>query len=264
MMNNVYPVFLKPVQYEEIEKALPELPPEPEAPPKPKLIKKNWLEKLILQCDEYEDMQINQRRMNKYYERLAKYHQDLSHYKTRINNILSKTNIDIYRNKQRELTLLHTESAITSHRDVLKGRYEAMFKGHLNSLFNDKIKTNVEFLLPNGNGFVPDFAYVNRETGLCIDIEIDEPYALADNTPIHCIGDDDFRDEYFLSKGWFVIRFAEIQIAQASDKCAQYVESAIKHILSGEPFINSLVPEIKKWSYNESRLMAYQDFRNTY
>lgn len=264
MMNNVYPVFLKSVQYETIENALPELPPEPVAPPKPKLIKKNWLERLILQCDEYEDIQINQRRMNKYYERVAEYHQALTLYKAEINNILAQTNIDIYRNKQRKLTLLHTESATVLHRDVLKGRYEAMFKEHLNELFYDKIKTNVEFLLPNGNGFVPDFAYVNRETGLCIDIEIDEPYALADKTPIHCIGDDDFRDQYFLSKGWFVIRFAEIQIAKFSDKCTQYVEAAINHILFGNPFTNNIVPEIKRWTYNESQLMACQNYRSTY
>ena len=263
-MNDSYPIFLKPPQYENIENTLPEIPPEPPVPSKPKLIKKNWLERLILQCDEVEDMQINQRRMNKYYEKLIKYREAITDYKDKLAYILSQTNIDIYRHKQREQVLLHTEPAVISHRDVLKGRYEAVFKEYLIASFNNNIKTGVEMPLPNDNGFTPDFAYMDRKVGLCIDIEIDEPYTLVDNAPIHCVGNDDFRDQFFLSKGWFVIRFAEIQVARNPHHCVHYIETAIKHILSGEPFVNNMVPEIKKWTYNESKLMISQCFRDTY
>ena len=263
MTMNSYPIFLKPNSFEKIEYDLPPLPEEPPKPREPKLIKKNWFEKLILQCDEFEDQQINQRRIEKYLQKLHQYQEALVVYRQKVQTFLTETNIDIYRRERKRSLLLQTELTKVSERDVLKGRYESMFNSTLKSAFNDKIKDDVEFELPNGLGFVPDFAYIDTTTGLCIDIEIDEPYSLPQKKAIHCIGDDDYRNNYFLQKGWFIIRFAEIQVAQSSNECVQYIENVINHIYTGVPIINNLhlVPQ---WTHKDSYILGLRDFRDTY
>lgn len=48
--------------------------------------------------------------------------------------------------------------------------------------FGGKIHTSLELCLPSGSGYIPDIAYIDDTTGLCIDIEIDEPYSLPENS----------------------------------------------------------------------------------
>lgn len=261
-MNN-YPLFLKSRSYAIIEESKPVLPKPPEQPQSPKLIKKNWLEKLILSCDEYEDKIINANRMQKYFDQLKMYDVDLLEYKKRIHSLLSETNVKIYRDEKKRSALSETTYADLSSRETLKGRYEPFFSHYLSQRFAANIYDNLEFQLPNYNAFVPDFSYVDKQTGLCIDIEIDEPYTSESKIPIHCIGDDDYRNNYFLSKGWFVIRFAEIQIAKYPKQCCDFIQSAIEHITTGKE-IESLNFQVKTWNIYEATEMAKMNFRNTY
>lgn len=260
---STYPIFLKSYSFCNIESSKPQLPEKPQVPSSPKLIKKNWLERTILYCDEYEDELINLKRTARYIEALIEYQAELKKYTDRIKIILSETNIQIYRDNRKRRALGLTAYADLSTRETLKGRYEPFFHNHLKDKFGNKIFDNLEFQLPNSKAFVPDFAYVDKSTGLCIDIEIDEPYTSENQIPIHCIGEDDYRNSYFLSKGWFVIRFAEIQIAMHPNQCCDYINSAIKHVCEGTDIEPFSVP-INRWNYSDSIEMIKKNLRSSY
>jgi len=262
-MSSSYPIFLKSFAFLEVEKSKPEVPQPPALPGKPKLIKKNWLEKLILYTDEYEDQLINLKRTALYLEKLKLYKIEIEKYQLRVNEVLSDTNVRIFRQEQNRLVLAKTQYADLSSRETLKGRYESFFNVFLINFFPDKILDNLEFCLPNGNAFVPDFSYIDKSTGLCVDIEIDEPYTSESKQPIHYINADDYRNRYFQSKGWFVIRFAEIQIVKYPTECCEYISSVINHILKGNE-LNLFLYSVKSWSVFESNEMASIDFRNSY
>ncbi len=258
-----YPIFLKSYSFSRIEESKPTLPKPPEQPQSPKFIKKNWLEKLFLSCDEYEDKVINFNRMQSYLEQLIKYDAELNEYKKRVVVFLSETNIRIFRDERKRSVLSQTTYADLSTRETLKGRYESFFLDYLCVRFSNKISDNLEFQLPNLNAFVPDFSYIDKSTGMCIDIEIDEPYTSDNKVPIHCIGDDDYRNNYFLSKGWFVIRFAEIQIAKYPKQCCDFIQSTIDYITTGKDIEPFNFP-VKSWYNYEATEMAKKNFRNTY
>lgn len=260
---STYPIFLKSYSFCHIELSKPQLPEKPQEPSSPKLIKKNWLERTILYCDENEDNLINLKRTARYLEALIEYDAELNKYYERIKIILSETNIQIYRDERKRSVLALTAFADLSTRETLKGRYEPFFHNHLKAKFGYKIFDNLEFQLPNSKAFVPDFAYVDKSSGLCIDIEIDEPYTSENQIPIHCIGDDDYRNNYFLSKGWFVIRFAEIQIAKHPDQCCDYIDSIIRHISEGTDFELFSVP-VNCWNYSDAMEMIKNNLRNSY
>ena len=58
-----------------------------------------------------------------------------------------------------------------------------------------------------------DLALIHREDeAIRINIEVDEPYSLFSREARHCSGEDDLRDNYFLERGWAVIRFSENQV----------------------------------------------------
>ena len=71
---------------------LPPLPQKPIIPKKPKLIKKNFIEKLFLWCDEEEDREINQRRLDKYRQDLEIYNKAIIEYKAKVAEVLSESN----------------------------------------------------------------------------------------------------------------------------------------------------------------------------
>lgn len=248
-----YPIYIQPRRFTVISESLPPLP---QAPPKPKLIKKNWFEKLILWEDEWEDREINARRLMKYEQRLLQY-------KEEVKKILDSTVVDLFREKKKQEFISQTEPADISFRDVKQGRYEESFYYALKAHFGGKIHTNLELRLPSGSGYIPDIAYIDGTTGLCIDIEIDEPYSLPEKQPIHCIGDDNYRNEYFNSKGWFVIRFAEEQVAQQPEACCNYIRAIIEHIYDGKP-INSSVNIVNQWTYWDAKEMADKNYRDSY
>jgi hypothetical protein len=260
---STYPIFLKSHSFRNIEESKPLLPKQPEQPQSPKLIKKNWLEKLILYCDEYEDKTINLKRIDRYLEKVIEYEAELKKYNERVKGILSETNIKIYHDERKRSVLSQTVFADLSTRETLKGRYEPFFHTYLKTKFGNNIFDNLEFQLPNSNAFVPDFSYIDKSSGLCIDIEIDEPYTSDSKIPIHCIGDDDYRNNYFLSKGWFVIRFAEIQVAKHPHLCCNFIQAIIEYLTVGKEFEPFSFP-YNCWSYSAASDMAKNNIRNTY
>lgn len=77
--------------------------------------------------------------------------------------------------------------------------------------------------------FEPDIAIIDKSnSNLRIDIEIDEPYAGLTRQPIHCKGEDVYRDIYFVDRGWIVLRFSEYQIHSQENDCLRYIAETIK------------------------------------
>ena len=261
MMNN-YPIFFYSEPYLRIESLKPELPQEPQKP-ELKLVKKNWFEQLILWGDDADDYRINTKRRLKYEIALAEYQQKLEEYTRKITEILSETNLKNFRQQERERAIFNTNQGSELSHDVLRGRYETIFYEYLKNKFGNLIRNNIEFELPNGRAYVPDFAYINTTNGLCIDIEIDEPYTIPDGQPIHYEGIDDIRNEFFTSKGWFIVRLAEEQIAKHPQLCIDFISGIINSILTGEE-IKDFQYQIPHWTYTEAQEMFINHYRTTY
>lgn len=263
-MSKTYPVFCVPRWFLTLKDQLPPLPQKPILPKEPKLIKKNFIEKLFLWCDEAEDQEINQRRLDRYRQELEKYNEALIKHKAKVAEVLSENNIQSFRDGYKKKLLSITLKAADLSREVQKGRYEQLFKTKLVEVFGERIYDNME--LNNNDQFysyVPDFVYLDRRTGLSIDIEIDEPYSIPSQMPIHYIGSDDYRNDSFTQNGWFVIRFAEIQIALYPKECIEYIRSVINHILNGTDISPFCYP-IKQWDMIEAYNMAKCNYREQY
>ena len=257
-----YPIIILSSRYKAVEYLVPELPEKPKEP-ELKLIKKNWFEKLILWCDEYDDLEINNQRKVRYEKQMEQYRQDLAVYQQKVKEILSDTNLSIFRQIERENRMTAYSQGEELSRDVLKGKYEDFFVSKLKRAFGDKISDRIEFTLPNGNAFVPDAAYVDSSTGLCIDIEIDEPYSLPGGKPIHYIGGpDEYRNSFFAGKGWFVLRFAEEQVAKYSDECIGFIKDFISQLKMGtQP---SFSHPVDRWSLGDALSFFSYNYRQTY
>lgn len=98
---------------------------------------------------------------------------------------------------------------------------------------------DVEYHLENDkvtNYYYPDIAYIDDKKDTYIDIEVDEPFYMDGNKKkaihYHISGDriDKERDMNFVSKGWCVIRFSEIQVKEEADRCAKYVYDCVQYI----------------------------------
>lgn len=259
---NDYPIIVRSIRYQAVDNLMPTLPEKP-MEPELKLVKKNWFEKLILWCDDYDDQEINNRRTERYEEQMRKYRKDLVLYQSKVNEILSETNISIFRQLERERKISTTSRGEDLDHDVIKGRYEKSFVTLLKEHFSSKITDQIEFTLPNGNSFVPDAAYIDSVSGLCIDIEIDEPYTIPDGKPIHYIGgSDDYRNNFFAERGWFVIRFAEEQVAKYPKECITFIEQFISMLSVGA--IPIFRYPVNRWSYSDSHSLFLNNFRQTY
>lgn len=123
----------------------------------------------------------------------------------------------------------------------------------------------------NCRPFEPDIVMLNESENknIFIDIEIDEPYEGYSRAPIHELGKDDYRDQFFRNRGWIVIRFAEIQIFTQPKSCAKYIAKVIHAIdpsstnylqFENEP---DLIP-IEQWSSFQSKKWAQEKYREKY
>lgn len=106
-------------------------------------------------------------------------------------------------------------------------------------------------LFADGCPYEPDFAYIDVEKGIFIDIEVDEPYSGWEKTPIHYrIGNrtnDGKRNERFTERGWIVLRFSEKQVFEQTMSCLKYLYQQICRIDTSMAIPSSLdsVPDLK-------------------
>lgn len=147
------------------------------------------------------------------------------------------------------------------------GLTESYFEYKLNKYFKGHIKTNK--VIDNGwkHPYQPDFILYYPKYNLCIDIEIDEPYAMGRQNPIHF--NDQKRNNFFLSKGWHIIRFAEEQVCRYPDLCCKMISEFIRFTTEESIWTEGLedfkdIPDIPAWTESEAEQMAKSSYRNGY
>ncbi len=153
-----------------------------------------------------------------------------------------------------------------------KGKAEDKFGDCLRQYFPGKIHSGLTLNIPDyPHPYTPDFAYLDYSLKLHIDIELDEPYAYNTKEPTHYLGawKDDNRNNFFLGKGWVVIRFSEEQVVRHPHSCCKTVAQAIAEVLGDNSVLNQFatVPNLqpmRRWTQSEAEDMAANDYRNTY
>ncbi|MBD5307916.1 MAG: hypothetical protein HDS15_01365 [Bacteroides sp.] len=202
---------------------------------------------------------------------LARYKDDLSKYEAIVRKLTNPNHLQSYRAKKIKQLLSNIArvklTELSSKDVVKKGASEDFFIDYLKKLgFN--VMTG--YKLPVGKSFYyPDL--IIEHDGLYIDVEIDEPYAVNDGTPIHYATGhnssiDKERNEYFNRMGIEVIRFSEEQIFRNTETCARVIRDYIQTIKQGKKYSLTLNNQftIQKWSRDESIRMAHLKFRRTY
>lgn len=147
------------------------------------------------------------------------------------------------------------------------GLTESYFEYKLDKYFKGHVITNK--VIDNGweYPYQPDYILYYPKYNLCIDIEIDEPYAIGGKNPIHF--NDEKRNNFFLSKGWNIIRFAEEQICRYPDLCCKMISEFIRFSTGESIWTEGMedfsdIPDISAWSKKEAEKMASSSYRNSY
>ena len=147
------------------------------------------------------------------------------------------------------------------------GRSETYFDYKLDKYFRGFIQRNVSIEDPGKTRrFKPDYVFYDPGRKIYIDIEIDEPYVLVKNIPIHYKGADDKRNDYFLSKGWDVIRFTEEQIANFPNACCKFISTHIYHRCGEHIWIEgfAMIPDLNEVGHHSGEdaiRLAAEGFR---
>lgn len=151
-----------------------------------------------------------------------------------------------------------------------RNRIEPLFHQYLDRAFPGKIHCGLTLSRPEKRQpYYPDLAYVDPVVQLCIDIEIDEPYAYKTGHPIHYIGSDDTRNQFFLDRGWLVLRFSEEQAICHPDGCCKAIAQLIATVLGEDQWRDRFydVPDLEpipQWTKAEAEQMATQATRDCY
>lgn len=132
-----------------------------------------------------------------------------------------------------------------------------------------QVLKNVSFPVKNCNyGYKPDIAIVWKSKGICIDVEVDEPYDILSRKPIHYLdGDcsDYLRNAYFLENGWYVARVTEEQVIKKIEDVYNYISRLVFAISEDERFkVDSDIKPVKRWTREEAQRMAENNYREGY
>lgn len=155
-----------------------------------------------------------------------------------------------------------------------EGRYERMFGEYLRRYFSNKIQTKLKVQNPNyseGYHYTPDFAYIDDQLNLHIDIEIDEPYVYRSGQPTHYLyaDKDRRRNDFFNNRGWIVIRFSEEQVIRHPHSCCKTIARQIAEITRDTSILNRFanIPDLRQqpqWTEAEAIEMAQKRVRDKY
>lgn len=208
----------------------------------------------------------------------ARYVKELPSYQRRKHSHEEEQKIDVqkrtvpWRREQLRLVLSLTKPHDGANSSAREGKAEKAFRSHLKQFFPDKIYANLTLKIPGfSHPYTPDIAYIDRAIGLYIDIEVDEPYAYHTREVIHHdTSEKDFnRNQFFVNKGWIVIRFSEQQVICYPDSCCKLVAQKIAQIMVDDSILNRFanIPELPKqrqWTEAEASQMAVERARDNY
>ena len=154
--------------------------------------------------------------------------------------------------------------------DAPIGASEGLFENVLKHYFGEIVFPQQKMLPPGHDlHYTADFLIVEPNTGLHIDIEVDEPISFATKKPTHCIGEDDYRNKCFVDGNWLVIRFAEEQVSSQPERCARFIAGAIAQLTGNDTYRRQLlnvekVTPMKQWSYRQASSLKKKDYRQGY
>ncbi len=159
-----------------------------------------------------------------------------------------------------------------------KGFKEESFKVFVEKYFRNEFQIFDDrfIMVKNSNKpYEPDITLVTEQNGINIflDIEIDEPYEglndIMKRKATHYQYADTNRNNAFASRGWIVIRFAEIQVHQDPNACCNFVADVIKSI-NGKFIIPTVLnglrqlKPVKQWTKDEAEEWSRQKYREHY
>ncbi len=205
--------------------------------------------------------------LSEFDEKEANYQTALTHYREQL------TAWQEYYNQLK--SILKQVSSYQGRRQSFKrGQSESDFESYLRKYFRGKINTGLTVYNPKydkRSPYLPDFAYIDLDSNLHIDIEIDEPYRLDNKEPIHYLGleTEEIRERLFINKLWIVIRFSEEQVVKSPQSCCKTLAEVISNITGYNSIIEAFsnISDLKqypRWSYQEALEMAQINYRETY
>ena len=156
---------------------------------------------------------------------------------------------------------------IQSNADFSKFKYE------LEQFFSRDYIVSCDVRINTGGlnrPFDLDLALIHRkDAGIRINIEVDAPYSFFSREAKHCIGEDILRDDYFLDRGWVVIRFSEIQVHRNIEGCLRYVAELMSQIDTNFEvpllFLNySRIKDDPLWDLVQAQKWEKSSYRETY
>ena len=163
-------------------------------------------------------------------------------------------------------------SVSTTKKNKKTGASELVAFSHIMALGLECIFEDVSVVI-DGHRYEPDLVYMDKEKGIFVDIEIDEPYSGAHH-PTHYITSkgihkDTRRNELFCKAGWFVVRFTERQMFCETKSCMKVLFGLLLKVNAVES-IPSCLLNVKDlqlescWTAEESKQKSHQCYRKTY
>jgi len=167
------------------------------------------------------------------------------------------------------------KGVVRSHREgrVRKRGYkEESFQVALSKYFQQYFEVSgLVQIFTGSRPYEPDIALIDKRIDGCIriDIEIDEPYDGVSRKAIHCSGDDEARDIYFVDRGWIVIRFSEYQVHSQERSCLKFVADilSIIHPEFSIPTELHQAPSLRKesfWDLLQAQKWEKEKYREGY
>lgn len=221
------------------------------------------IEKVIIPKEKYDRM------LSDYYIKFKAWEKEQEDLNYNFNKEQASFNDYMSKNKREAILYVHHKDlcpdvyAQRHSTEVNRGKSELFFLKEALTMFRDLIYIDMSPLrLLNGAFYQPDYTFICPVTDLHIDIEIDEPYALKNQRPIHFYGSDTKRNEFFLGCNWCVIRFTESQAVNAPKECCMTIDSVYKAILNMKKEYTSYVDIESTWSYEEALIMSLNRTRD--
>ncbi|MBD2498333.1 hypothetical protein [Nostoc sp. FACHB-280] len=150
------------------------------------------------------------------------------------------------------------------------GASEIEFGLILRKYFDPQIFSQQQLLpLNHKAAYSADFLFVEPNTNLHIDLEIDEPFTFETREPIHCVGMDDYRNQCFVQANWIVLRFAEEQVKSQPLRCLRVLANIIYQYTYNDAWqllfkdVEKLTP-LWQWTTKKSRKLSKDNYRNRY
>ena len=205
-------------------------------------------------------------------KRHRNHQEQLRKYEQKVAESHKPENVEEYRRQEIRKVLNQTIPHDGENSKARTGRSEPVFRPYLNRYFPGKIDTNCELNIPNFDyPYNPDFAYIDKDINLFIDIEIDEPYISNNRKPIHYVGyfKDKIRNDFFNNRGWIVIRFSEEQAVRYPHSCCKFIAQKIAEITKNSAITGQFAqtPDLQpqqQWTKEDAIEMAKREERDDY